>query len=62
MEPRIGLRFGDTDKEGVILQSTMCLTIFHNREDEVGPFFGVMYNHKPYEWYNYEQIKEIINR
>lgn len=57
---RIGLRFQTEEKEGVILQSCANLPKHHNREGEVGPFYGVHYEGDGYTWYNAEQLLEIL--
>ena len=58
----IGLRFMYNSKEGVILQTCNKLPKHHNRENEVGPFYGVHYEGGDYNWYNEQKLKEILNQ
>ena len=61
-EIRIGYEFDHDKKHGIILQSTGKLPLFHKRDNEVGPFYGVNYNSGKYIWYNREQMEEIFER
>jgi hypothetical protein len=56
----IGFRFDEHGSNGVILQSCKELPKHHNREDEVGPFYGVHYEDGEYTWYSKSQLEEII--
>jgi len=56
----IGLTFETENDNGVILQSCKNLPKFHNREDEVGPFFGVHYENSKYVWYSKDQLQEFL--
>ena len=57
---RIGYSFEHDKKHGIILQETGKLPLFHDREDEEGPFYGVSYNTGKYIWYNRKQMEEIF--
>ena len=56
----IGLRFICNSKEGVILQTCNKLPKHHNRETEIGPFYGVHYVEGNYTWHNEQELKEIL--
>ena len=56
----IGYSFGHDKKRGIILQETGKLPLFHDREDEKGPFYGVSYNTGKYIWYSRKQMEEIF--
>jgi hypothetical protein len=57
--PRIGFRLSVKREEGVVLQTCKVLPKHHNREDEIGYFYGVKWEDK-YVWYNYQQIIDLI--
>tara|TARA_R110000824_G_scaffold113599_5_gene263368 strand:- start:4989 stop:5189 length:201 start_codon:yes stop_codon:yes gene_type:complete len=58
----IGLRFTYNSKDGVVLQTYNKLPKHHNRENEVGPFYGVHYEGSNYTWYNKEELMGILNQ
>lgn len=58
---RIGLSFEYKNDKGCILQTCKKLPKFHNREAEIGPFYGVNYTNNRYVWYSQSQLEEILN-
>jgi len=59
---KIGLRFTYNNKEGVILQTCKQLPKHHNRENEVGPFYGVHYDEGVYTWYSEHELLKLRNK
>jgi hypothetical protein len=57
---RIGLIINEYENRGVILQSCKTLPKHHNREDEVGPFYGVSYESGEYIWYNQKEMEKLL--
>lgn len=58
----IGTRIVHNDIEGVILQTCKQLPKHHNRETEIGPFYGVHYEEGNYTWYNEQELIKIKNK
>jgi len=58
----IGLRITHDNKDGVILQTCNKLPKHHNREKEVGLFYGVHYEECNYTWYNEQELIKILNQ
>jgi hypothetical protein len=57
----IGLRFTHSNKDGVVLQTCNILPKHHNRENEVGPFYGVHYDGGNYTWYSEQELIKLQN-
>ena len=55
----IGLRFTYNSKDGVVLQTYNKLPKHHNRENEVGPFYGVHYEGGKYTWYSEQELLKL---
>jgi hypothetical protein len=57
----IGFRFSLDGVEGVVLQSWRTLPKHHKRDNEKGPFYGVLFEDSKYIWYNEKELKKLIN-
>jgi Uma2 family endonuclease len=59
-KPRIGFSFDEYVDRGVVLQMCKTLPKHHNRQDEIGPFYGVSYNSGKYIWYSEKEMTQLL--